>query len=29
MLQKQYEKRTFIFIALIQALVHYGDAVMF
>ena len=29
LLQKWYEKQTFILIALVQALVHYGDAVMF
>jgi len=29
MLQKWYEKQAFIFIVLVQALVHYGDAVVF
>ena len=29
MLQKWYEKQAFMFIALVQAFVHYGDAVVF
>jgi hypothetical protein len=28
MLQKQYEKQAFVFIALVQALVHCGDAIV-